>query len=80
MIEIVETRSLSSTAALCGRRYLAVPAAAARAAEVARIGVVSRSARLTSAVSRLFLAAIVAVVVARAAYYRRDIGKQRGEV
>ncbi len=58
MIEIAETRSLSSTAALCGSRYLAVPAAAARAAEVARIGVVSRSARLTSAVSRLFLAAI----------------------
>ncbi len=39
MREIVETRSLSSTAALCGNRYFAVPAAAARAAEVARIGV-----------------------------------------
>jgi hypothetical protein len=58
---------LSITAALYGNRNLTVPAAAARAAEVAWIGVVSRSTRLASAVSRLFLAAIVAVVVARAA-------------
>ncbi len=46
---------------------LAVPAAATRAAEVGRIGVVSRSTRLASAVSRLFLVVIVSVVVSRAA-------------
>ncbi len=58
---------LSDTAAMYGNRNLAVPAIAATAAEVARIGVVSRSTWLASAVSRLFLAAVVAVVVARAA-------------